>query len=121
MLIRRFDDCEEFTAGDGCTLREFLHPDKQDIDLRYSLAHAVVKAHAKTAPHKLTTSEVYYIINGGGTMHIDDETSAVGGGDTIYIPPNAVQFIENDGDEELVFICIVDPAWRVEDETVLDD
>ncbi len=121
MLIRHFDDCEEFAAGDGCTLREFLHPDKQDVDLRYSLAHAIVNAQTKTAPHKLTTSEVYYIIKGRGVMHIDGETSAVGAGDTIYIPPNAVQFIETNGDTELEFICIVDPAWRVEDETVWDD
>jgi mannose-6-phosphate isomerase-like protein (cupin superfamily) len=121
MLIRRLDDCEEFTAGDGCTLREFLHPDKQNIDLRYSLAHAVVKSKTKTGPHKLTTSEVYYIINGQGLMHIDGETSAVGARDTIYIPPNAVQFIENTGDVDLEFVCIVDPAWRVEDETILGD
>lgn len=119
MLIRHFDDCEEFTAGDGCTLREFLHPDKQDVYLRYSLAHAIVKAKTETAPHKLTTSEVYYIIRGSGVMHIDDETSEVAPGDTIYIPPNAVQFIANDGETDLEFVCIVDPAWRVEDETVL--
>ena len=121
MLIRHFDDCQEFTAGDGCALREFLHPDKQDVDLRYSLAHARVKAQTKTAPHKLTTSEVYYILKGAGVMHIDDETSSVGPGDTIYIPPNSVQFIENDGETDLEFVCIVDPAWRVEDETVWDD
>jgi len=121
MLIRHFVDCEEFTAGDGCTLREFLHPDKQDVDLRYSLAHAIVKAQNKTVPHKLATSEVYYIISGEGIMHIDGKTSTVGPKDTIYIPPNAVQFIENTGRTDLEFLCIVDPAWRVEDETILDD
>jgi mannose-6-phosphate isomerase-like protein (cupin superfamily) len=40
-------------------------------------------------------------------------------GDTVYIPPNAKQCIENIGDQELVFICIVDPAWKQEDEVVL--
>lgn len=121
MLIRHFDDCEEFIAGDGCTLREFLHPDKQDVDFRYSFAHARVKVKTKTAPHKLTTSEVYYILTGNGIMHIDDEASPVRLGDTIYIPPNSVQFIENDGDFDLEFVCIVDPAWRAEDEIVLDN
>lgn len=42
MFIRKHDECEEITAGDNCILREYLHPDKQDIDLRYSLAHARV-------------------------------------------------------------------------------
>ena len=51
-------------------------------------------------------------------MHINDEVEEVGAYDTIYIP-NAVQYIENTGDEELEFICIVDPAWRAEDEVVM--
>ncbi|MBD0343357.1 MAG: hypothetical protein ICV63_00680, partial [Coleofasciculus sp. Co-bin14] len=39
-------------------------------------------------------------------------------GDAVYIPPNARQFIRNCGEEALVFICIVDPAWRKEDEKI---
>jgi mannose-6-phosphate isomerase-like protein (cupin superfamily) len=51
-------------------------------------------------------------------MHIDDEVQTVGAGDAIYIPPHARQYISNIGAEPLIFICIVDPAWRKEDETV---
>ncbi len=119
MPVIHFDDCPEFTAGDGCRLREFLHPDKARLDLRYSLAHAIVSPGQTTTLHQLTSSEVYYIIGGYGRMQIDDESSNVGPGDTIYIPPHAKQCITNVGTEDLVFICIVDPAWRVEDETVL--
>jgi len=53
-------DCEEFIAGDNCALREILHPDKADLTLRYSLAHAVVKPGDTTWLHRLRTSEVYY-------------------------------------------------------------
>jgi mannose-6-phosphate isomerase-like protein (cupin superfamily) len=53
-------------------------------------------------------------------MYIDAEISAVGPGDAIYIPPNARQYLRNNGSEPIVFICIVDPAWRAEDETVFD-
>ena len=45
-------------------------------------------------------------------MHIDDETTEVSPGDTIYIPPQAVQWIENTGSDDLEFLCIVDPAWQ---------
>lgn len=107
-----------FLAGDNTQLRELLHPDKQPINLRYSLAHAVVPPGQVSLEHSLTTSEVYYILSGRGEMHIDDEIQTVGPGDAIYIPPNARQFIHNVGAEALVFICIVDPAWRAEDETV---
>ena len=41
-------------------------------------------------------------------------------GDAVYIPPLAVQFVRNCADEPLVFICLVDPAWRQEDEIVYD-
>ncbi|TVQ06828.1 MAG: cupin domain-containing protein [Leptolyngbya sp. DLM2.Bin27] len=118
MLIRKLLDCPQFVAGDGTQLRELLHPDKQDIDLRYSLAHAVVPVGQVSTPHALATSEVYYLLSGQGEMHIDDEVSAVVPGDAVYIPPNARQYIRNTGDQPLVFICLVDPAWRQADETV---
>lgn len=118
MLIQKLNNCPEFTAGDHTILRELLHPDKQPLALRYSLAHATVSAGQSSTPHSLKTSEVYYIVKGVGEMHIGGETQQVEPGDAIYIPPNAVQFIRNTGVEPLVFICIVDPAWRQEDETV---
>ncbi len=121
MLIRSLLDCDEFVAGDGTLLRELLHPDKQPLDLRYSLAQAIVPVGHTSIPHALTTSEVYYILSGTGVMHIDGETQTVRSGDAIYIPPNAKQFIENIGNEPIVFICIVDPAWRKQDETVFSD
>ena len=119
MFIRELKDCEEFIAGDNCVLREILHPDKDKIALRYSLAHAVVKPGDTTWPHRLKTSEVYYIIEGEGTMHINGDSAPVRPGSTIYIPPLAKQSITNSGRTDLRFICIVDPAWRKEDEEVL--
>jgi mannose-6-phosphate isomerase-like protein (cupin superfamily) len=118
MLIQKLNTCEEFIAGDGTLLRELLHPDKQPLELRYSLAHAVVPIGKTSIPHSLTTSEVYYILSGSGEMHIDSELQIVEPGDAVYIPPLARQFIRNCGEEPLVFMSIVDPAWRKEDETI---
>lgn len=120
MLIRKLLDCPEFVAGDGTQLRELLHPDKQDLALRYSLAHAILPVGQVSTPHALTTSEVYYILAGQGEMTIDGETSPVEPGDAVYIPPHARQHLCNTGDRPLVFICLVDPAWRQEDETVFE-
>lgn len=117
MLIKKFESQKEIIAGDNCILRELLnvlHGDK--VDCRYSLAWAKVPVGATTWKHAMKTTEVYCILRGKGKMHIDDEVEEVGAYDTIYIPPNAIQYIENIGDEELEFICIVDPAWRAEDE-----
>jgi mannose-6-phosphate isomerase-like protein (cupin superfamily) len=119
VLIRDIHECEEITAGDATLLRELLHPHKADIKIHYSLAHAIVTQGQTTTPHRLKTSEVYYILEGQGVMHIDDERSPVTQGQAVYIPPGAAQSITNTGTCDLKFLCIVDPAWRKEDEVIL--
>ncbi len=52
-------------------------------------------------------------------MHINDESAEVASGDVVEIPPGSEQWIENVGEDDLAFLCIVDPAWRAEDEEVL--
>lgn len=118
--IIHLEDCNEFVGGDDSILRELLHPDKTDVNIRYSLAHATVRPGERTKPHRLRTTEVYYILTGRGLMHIDGEVSEVGADCTVYIPPGSMQHIENIADDSLVFLCIVDPAWRHEDEEVVD-
>ncbi len=121
MLIRPLRDCDEFIAGDDSILREILHAGKADLAIRYSLAHAKVQVGGRTRLHRLRTSEVYYILEGTGCMHIDGEKRQVTAGDTVYIPPHCSQRIENTGTTELTFLCIVDPAWRQADEEVLEE
>jgi mannose-6-phosphate isomerase-like protein (cupin superfamily) len=119
MLIKRLGECRQIVAGDGTLLRELLHPARDEAVIRYSLAVAQVRPGSRSRPHRLKTSEVYYIIRGLGVMHIGDEQARVSAGDAIYIPPDSPQWIENSGANDLEFACIVDPAWRREDEEVL--
>jgi len=100
-------------------LRELLHPDKESLPIRYSLAHATVPVGQKTIPHRLQSSEVYYVLSGRGRMHINQATHDVGPDCAVTIRPGVTQWIENTGGEDLRFLCIVDPAWRQEDEVVL--
>ncbi len=118
-MLRHLHECTEIIAGDGTHLRELLHPDRQNTVARYSIAHAVVAPNEHSIQHRLLTSEVYYILNGNGIIHIDDESAAVTTGDAVDIPPKSVQWIENTGEQPLEFLCIVDPAWRLEDEQVV--
>jgi mannose-6-phosphate isomerase-like protein (cupin superfamily) len=119
MIIKDLEDCREIKAGDGSALRELLHPAKGPFECGYSLAHARIKSHEATTPHRLMSSEVYYILEGEGLMHIDGESEAVAAGQAVYIPPRALQSIENTGAADLTFLCLVDPAWRPEDEEIL--
>lgn len=119
MIVKRLKDCPEFIAGDNTRLREILHAAKGDFKFHYSLARATVNKAGVTVPHRLRTSEVYHILEGTGRMHIGRKSAAVSAGDTVYIPPRAIQYIENTGRGNLVFLCIVDPAWRAADEEIL--
>ena len=119
MLIKSLKKCPAFVSGDKVILRELLHGDKGKFSFRYSLAHAKLPARRTTVPHKLKTSEVYYILKGKGIMYIDRESRKVGAGNVIYIPPRSKQYIKNTGNTALEFLCIVDPAWKKKDEEIL--
>ena len=118
MSLTQLKDCKEFIAGDESILCEILHPDRADLQIHYSLAHAKVPVGRATKPHRLESSEVYYILAGHGLMHIDEESFEVGPDCAVYIRPHSNQYIENMSDSDLLFLCIVDPAWREEDEEV---
>lgn len=120
MLKRTLADCQEFVAGDQTILRELLHPAKQDIRLRYSVAHGKLAPGLRSKWHVLASAEVYYFVAGSGRFTIDAETCSVEAGSAIYVPPGGRQSVENTGTTELEFLCLVDPAWKVEDEVVLE-
>lgn len=118
MLIVDVIDCPEFVAGDETLLREVLHPSVHGAPIRYSIAQARLKPGGRSLPHRLGGSEVYYILEGHGKIYIDDESSEFRAGNVVYVPPGATQFVENGGSSDLVFLCIVDPAWSADDEAV---
>jgi mannose-6-phosphate isomerase-like protein (cupin superfamily) len=120
MFIRDLKKCPEFTSGDNCVLKELFHPLKDPLALKYSLAHAVVEPGKTTYLHRLKSSEVYFILKGRGEMHINGEIKNVRKGQAVYIPPHLTQRIKNTGRGDLVFLCIVDPAWKKEDEEIAE-
>jgi mannose-6-phosphate isomerase-like protein (cupin superfamily) len=84
------------------------------------LAEFTIKQGKRSLRHKLQSSEIYYILEGVGNLRINDESFSVKKDDSIYVPPMSEQFIENTGTSDLRFLCIVDPAWKTEDEIVLE-
>jgi mannose-6-phosphate isomerase-like protein (cupin superfamily) len=119
VLIKKLKDCKEIAAGDRTRLRELLHPARDAAAIRYSLAVAWLAPGKQSQAHRLKTAEVYYLIRGSGVMHIGEEAAEVTAGDAVYIPPGSVQWLENTGKGKIEFLCIVDPAWRPEDEKAL--
>jgi len=121
MFVRKLKECSEFTAGDHSILRELFNPLKDKLELNYSLAYARVPTGKTCTKHRLKSSEVYYILQGKGIMFIDDKQKKIEKNDAIYSPPNAVQRISNTGKKELIILCMVEPAWKPEDEEVFEE
>ena len=113
-------DRPEFLAADETRLQEIFHPAKHPLNLSYSLAHGTLPSGQRSKRHVLASSEVYYFISGRGRFTIDDHVTLIEAGTTIYVPPGGQQFVENTGETDIEFLCLVDPAWRMEDEAVLE-
>jgi mannose-6-phosphate isomerase-like protein (cupin superfamily) len=120
MFIRDIGSSKEIIAGDNTLLKELFNPLKDDLDLRYSFAVGRVQQGGSTYLHRLKHSEVYFLLKGTGEFIINGETAIVGASQAIYIPPGASQKVTNVGNDELLFVCIVDPAWKEDDEEILE-
>lgn len=121
MLTRSLEDCPPIIANDGCRVFELLHPRREPVALPYSLAVAEVAPGEASYRHRLRQDEVYYILEGRGRMHIDDDSAVLEPGAVVHIPALAVQWIENIGSGTLRFIALVSPPWRAEDDLRLPE
>ncbi len=122
MIIRDIADCPHNRVIDGSLLAELLHPDKVPgaQRLRCSVAHAIVPPGEATLPHILKTStELYYILQGSGEMHVGTRSATVHHGQIILIPRGRTQSIRNTGSGDLIFLCIVTPKWQAADEDLV--
>lgn len=120
MSLRKFSELEEIQGNEGARIKQYFHPHNTLNGIKYSFARFELTKGSKTLRHKLNSSEVYFILRGRASMFIDGEKLKLGIDDSVYVPPMSEQFIENIGDESLHFLCIVDPAWKQEDETILE-
>lgn len=119
MVIRQFDDCPEFLAGDHTLLRELLRPVPGAVAARYSLAQGRLAPGTSSKRHVLTASEVYYFLAGEGDIHVGGESARVRKGTVVAVPPGTAQWIRNTGTDALEFLCLVDPAWTPDCERIL--
>jgi len=120
MSIQKNSEIPSTDGNEGTKIKQYFHPHNTLNGIRFSLAEFTIKQGKRSLRHKLQSSEIYYILEGVGNLRINDESFSVKKDDSIYVPPMSEQFIENTGTSDLRFLCIVDPAWKTEDEIVLE-
>jgi mannose-6-phosphate isomerase-like protein (cupin superfamily) len=99
---------EPFTTKDGSTIRELHHTAEQ------SLAEASVPAGTRTERHyHALAEELYFVLEGEGSLEIDGETVVVSPGDAALIPPGA--WHEITARTDLRFLCCCSPPYSHDD------
>ena len=116
MITCNLNTTAAIEGAEGTAIKQIFHPHNTMLGIRYSIIQCSLEPGKKSKPHKLKSAEVYIVTRGHGILHVDEETSNIDKNIAAYVPPYTRQFIENTGDGQLEFLCIVDPAWRREDE-----
>ena len=120
MLLKSIEKIASFNANDNTILKEIIHPKNDGVPLDYSLAQAVLKTGESSLPHCLKNqTELYVFLKGVGQITIEEEHQSIQQGDVVLVPKGAKQYVENLGDHDLEFLCIVSPPWKEGDDQLL--
>jgi len=120
MSIRKNSEIEIISGNEGTKIKQYFHPHNTLNGISYSLAQFTLDIGKKSILHKIKSSEIYYILEGDAVLRINKESHQLKKDDSIYVPPMSEQCIENTGLTNLRFLCIVEPAWKPEDEIILE-
>ena len=118
MISKKIESLDSFRGSEGSEIKPIFHPDNTLNGIRCSLAHSIISPGKNSKPHKMKSAEVFFILEGEGVIHVGEENTKVGRNQSIYIPPLSEQYLENTGNVDLKVLCIVDPAWKQDDEIV---
>ena len=120
MSVRKNSEVEIILGNEGTKIKQYFHPHNTLNGINYSLAQFTLEPGKKSLLHKIQSSEIYYILEGDAVLRINEESYQLKKDDSVYVPPMSEQHIENTGLTNLRFLCIVEPAWKPEDEIVLE-
>jgi mannose-6-phosphate isomerase-like protein (cupin superfamily) len=120
MSLRKNSEIKPIQGNEGSKIKQYFHPHNTLNGINYSLAQFTLEPGKKSKLHKISSSEIYYILEGSANLIIDEVTHHLEKDDSVYVPPNSKQFIENIGSINLRFLCIVEPAWKADDEILLE-
>ena len=120
MSIREDSKIEFLEGSEGAKIKQYFHPHNTLNGINYSIAQFSLEVGKKTKLHKIKSSEIYYILEGEGKLKIDEQIFNLKINDSAYVPPNSKQFMENIGLAKLRFLCIVEPAWKADDDEILE-
>jgi mannose-6-phosphate isomerase-like protein (cupin superfamily) len=111
-IADHYNPAAEFHTAEDCFINELRNTDE---DAACSIARARVAPGITTRLHCLEqTTERYVIISGSGRVTVGTAAAIqVQAFDVVHIPAGIPQQISNTGSEDLVFLCICTPRFRM--------
>jgi mannose-6-phosphate isomerase-like protein (cupin superfamily) len=108
MIVKNAVEIKPVSAHNStCILRTFFYKSNPLRSNILWINETVVEGGKTIEPHShKSEEEIWYIIEGNGVMHIDNESRTVGPRDIIYTPPKHTHSITNNTQKPLRFINI---------------
>tara|TARA_R110000850_G_scaffold66894_9_gene148469 strand:+ start:3366 stop:3725 length:360 start_codon:yes stop_codon:yes gene_type:complete len=115
MTVNQISEQKPFTTADGSTIRSLLDLTNAPVE-NQSLAEAQLPSGGSTERHwHRMSEEIYFILEGRGTMELDGVSQEVSVGDAILIPAEKWHQITADKGSEIRFLCCCSPPYSHED------
>ena len=109
------NEIQPFVAADGAIIRELASPHNTPLT-RHSLAEIRHPPGTCSVEHYHTEAEeVYYILEGRGTIRINGITHDLAAGDVVTIAPGQRHKVWSRGEADLVMLVTCVPAYSVDD------
>ncbi len=109
MYVRNVSEAEKRERSG--LVSHFLLGSEHLADTPLAATWVTVEPGSRQIVHHHVSVQIYVIIQGGGLMHVGDETRPVSAGDLIYIPSDAPHGIENNTGALLVYVSAATPAF----------
>ena len=78
------------------------------MDAHNKIMHSILKPGASSGLHThVSNSEIIYILSGIATFHYDDHIEVASAGQVHYCPIGHNHYMENNTEEDLVYLAIV--------------
>ena len=108
MVVRNINDKEvldtTYLAHGGAIAQMIL--DRRTLKEIGFLAIARISPGKEIETHIDPMEEIYFVLNGSGEMHVDEEARQVGPGDATWIPVGSRHSLFNNGQEDCVILVV---------------
>lgn len=109
MEARNDGSVASYRTLDGSVIRELFNPSNSIVK---GFSVAVADVDSETSLHRHGFGEVYYVLEGSGTMSVSGEKREVSGGDCVFIPEGSPHNIRPSGRLRILCFCV--PAYSHE-------